>query len=112
LGAGAACYRREAGGLLLGVRLTPRAARDAIDGIGLLSDGRAVAMIRVRALPAEGAANAALTGLLARSLRVGKSAVTIASGHSARLKQVRIAGDPDALAREIDRWGSAGSQSD
>ncbi len=110
--AAAPCYRVEAGGLLLSVRLTPRAARDAVDGVGLLSDGRAVALIRVRALPAEGEANAALTALLAKCLRVRKSAVTIAAGHGARLKQVRIAGDADVLAGEIDRWGSAGSQSD
>ena len=77
-----------------------------------LSDGRAVALVRVRALPAEGEANAALTALLAKRLRVPKSAVTIAAGHSARLKQVRIAGDPDALAREIDGWASAGTPSD
>jgi uncharacterized protein YggU (UPF0235/DUF167 family) len=106
------CYRREANGLLLAVRLTPRAGRDAVDGVGALSDGRAVALTRVRALPAEGEANAALTALLAKRLRVPKSAVTIAGGHSARVKQVRIAGDPDALAREIDGWASSGMPSD
>ena len=98
--------------MLLSVRLTPRAGRDAIDGVGLLSDGRAVALVRVRALPAEGEANAALVVLLAKRLHVPKSAVTIAAGHSARLKQVRIAGDPAALAREIDGWASSGTQSD
>jgi uncharacterized protein YggU (UPF0235/DUF167 family) len=112
LAAVASCYRREPGALLLAVRLTPRAARDAVDGVGALSDGRAVALARVRALPAEGEANAALTVLLAKRLRVPKSAVTIAAGHSARVKQVRIAGDPDALAREIDGWASAGMPSD
>jgi len=105
-------YRREAGGIVLAVRLTPRAARESIDGIGLLSDGRAVAQVRVRALPSEGEANAALTALLAKRLRVAKSAVTIASGHSARLKQVRIAGDPDALSQEIDAWGHPVTPSD
>jgi uncharacterized protein YggU (UPF0235/DUF167 family) len=112
LAAAGSCYRREAGGLLLAVRLTPRAGRDAVDDVGALADGRAVALIRVRALPAEGEANAALTALLAKRLRVPKSAVTIAAGHSARVKQVRIAGDPDALAREIDAWASAGMPSD
>jgi uncharacterized protein YggU (UPF0235/DUF167 family) len=98
------CYRVEAGGVLLAVRLTPRAARDSIDGVGVLSDGRAVALVRVRALPAEGEANAALAALIAKRLRVPKSAVTIAAGHTARLKQVRIAGDPVALGKEIDAW--------
>ena len=106
------CYRLEPGGVLLSVRLTPRAGRDSVDGVGALSDGRAVLQIRVRALPSEGEANAALIALLAKRLRVPKSAVTIAAGHSARLKQVRIAGDPAALAGEIDRWASSGTQSD
>jgi uncharacterized protein YggU (UPF0235/DUF167 family) len=106
------CYRLEAGGLLVSVRLTPRAGRDAVDGVGALSDGRAVALVRVRALPSEGEANAALAVLLAKRLRVPKSAVTIAAGHSARVKQVRIAGDPDVLAAEIDQWANAGTPSD
>ncbi|HET7714558.1 MAG TPA: DUF167 family protein [Bauldia sp.] len=100
-------YRREAGGVVLTVRVTPRAGRDAIDGIGRLSDGRAAALVRVRALPTEGEANDALVALLAKRLRVPKSALTISGGHRARLKQVRIAGEPDALGREIDAWGSA-----
>jgi uncharacterized protein YggU (UPF0235/DUF167 family) len=103
----ARCYRAEAGGVLLAVRLTPRAARDALDGVALLSDGRPVALARVRALPADGAANAALVALVAKGLRLPKSAVTIAAGHTARLKQVRIAGDPAALAREIDAWATS-----
>jgi hypothetical protein len=107
---GATCYRLESGGVLLSVRLTPRAGRDSVDGIGVLSDGRAVAQVRVRALPTEGEANAALIALLAKCLRVAKSAVTIASGHNARLKQVRIAGDPAALAQEIEGWASPESQ--
>ncbi len=102
-----AFYRTEEGGIVLAVRLTPRAGRDSLDGIGSLSDGRSVVLARVRALPADGEANAALGALLAKRLHVPKSAVTIASGHTARLKQVRIAGDPEALARELDAWASS-----
>ncbi len=98
------CYRREPDGVLLTLRLTPRGGRDSIDGVGQLSDGRAVALARVRALPADGEANAALAALVAKRLRVAKSAVTIVSGHTARVKQVRIVGDPTTLAREIDSW--------
>jgi uncharacterized protein YggU (UPF0235/DUF167 family) len=98
------CYRPEPGGVLLALRLTPRGGRDSIDGIGRLSDGRSVALARVRALPADGAANAAIVALVAKRLHVPKSAVTIVAGHTARVKQVRVAGDPAALAREIDTW--------
>ena len=97
----AGIYRRLAGGILLAVRLTPKAGRDAIEGIATLSDGRSVLAVRVRAAPDKGEANAALAALMAKSLHVPKSAVTIAAGRTARLKQVRIDGDPNALAAKL-----------
>jgi hypothetical protein len=94
-------YRREAGALVVAVRLTPKAHRDSVDGVGVLSNGTEVVQARVRALPADGAANAALVKLLAGSLRLPKSAVEVVAGHAQRVKQVRIAGDPDDLANRI-----------
>jgi uncharacterized protein YggU (UPF0235/DUF167 family) len=58
---------------------------------------------RVRAAPSDGAANAALLALLARTLRVPKSAVTLVAGGSARLKRVHVRGDAAALAAAIDK---------
>jgi hypothetical protein len=98
------CYRLETDALVVTVRLTPRAARDAVDGVSTLSDGRPVAVARVRALPADGAANTALCDLLAKTLKVRKSAVTIVSGHTSRLKQARIEGDPAMLSEAIATW--------
>ncbi len=100
------CYRTEPGGILLTVRLTPRADRDAVEGVGVLADGQAVALARVRALPAEGAANKALVALIAKVFHRPKSAVSIAAGASARVKQVRIAGAPADLARTVESWPS------
>ena len=97
------CYRREPDGIVLTLRLTPKAARDSIDGVGALSDGRAVLLARVRAVPDKGEANQALCALLARTLRVPKSAVTVAAGATARLKQVRIAGDAETLGASIEQ---------
>ena len=96
-----AWYRKQAGALVVTVRLTPKAHRDVIDGIGVLSDGNEVVQARVRAPPAEGEANAALVRLFARELKVPKSAIAIVAGQSQRLKQVRIAGEPEDLARRI-----------
>ena len=45
-----------------------------------LSDGRAVALARVRAVPDKGQANRALVDLLAKTLRVPKSAVEVIAG--------------------------------
>ena len=99
-----ACYRVLPGAILVSVRLTPRADRDAVEGIETLADGRDVARVRVRAVPEGGAANAALLALLAKTVRRPKSAVAILSGEKQRLKQVRIAGDSAELARIVEGW--------
>ena len=88
-------------GLLLTVRLTPKGGRDAIDGIETLSDGRAVLKARVRALPEDGEANAALVKLIAKTAGVSASRVTVQSGHTARLKVLKLEGDGTVLATVI-----------
>jgi len=98
------CYRIEPAAIVLTVRLTPKAARDSVDGVGALADGRAVALARVRAAPDKGQANRALVDLLAKTLRVPKSAVEVIAGAKARLKQVRIAGEPQTLSGAIEAW--------
>ena len=90
-------WSRSASGLVLAVRLTPRGARDAIEGIETLSDGRAVLKARVRAAPSEGAANAALIGLLAKALGVPPRRISLTAGATARVKRVAIAGDAATL---------------
>ncbi len=94
-------WRAEDGGLLLDVRLTPRAGHDRLDGIKILSDGRPVLLARVRAVPEKGAANAALTKLLAKTLGIAKSDVSVHAGHTARVKTLRLAGDARSLAEHL-----------
>lgn len=92
-----------ADGIVVTVRLTPKGGRDAIDGIARLADGRSVVKARVRAAPSEGAANAALVALLAEVLDVARRNVSLTAGATARVKQVKIAGDGAALAARLDR---------
>lgn len=94
-------WRAASGGLTLVVRLTPKGGRDAIDGVEILSDGRPVLKARVRAAPEDGKANAALVELIAKSLRLPRSAVTLASGQTSRIKTLAIAGDPESLAKAL-----------
>ena len=101
------CYRIEPAAVVLTVRLTPRAGRDSVEGVGVLSDGRAVVLARVRAVPDKGEANRALVELLAKTLRVPKSTVEVIAGATARLKQVRIAGESQTLSAAIEAWPSA-----
>jgi uncharacterized protein len=92
-----------AGGVTLDVRLTPRGARDAIEGIECRADGRAVLKVRVRAPPFEGAANEALRRLIARALAIAPRQVEIAAGAAARVKRLHVVGDPRALDAALDR---------
>lgn len=101
-------YRVAAEGIVLEVRLTPGASRDGIDGVKVLSDGQAVAAIRVRAVPDSGAANRALCALLAEIFHVPKASVSVIAGATARRKRVHVGGDPAALARIVDAWPRTG----
>ena len=94
-------FRQTEDGIELFVRLTPRGGSDRIDGAMRASDGRAYLAVRVRAVPEKGAANAALEALLAKSLGMPKGAVSVTAGHTARVKTVRLVGDPDQLGRLV-----------
>jgi uncharacterized protein len=91
-------WRATRDGIALRVRLTPRAAKDAVEGIGETAEGPAV-LARVRAVPSEGEANTAVARLVAEWLGVPKSAVSVAAGGKSRIKTLAIAGDPAALEK-------------
>lgn len=85
---------------ILAVRLTPRGGRDAIDGWAADADGRPYLKVRVASPPVDGAANAALLAFLAKTLKIPRSAVRLASGDTARLKRLELDGvTADDLAR-------------
>jgi uncharacterized protein len=96
-------WTATADSLIVTVRLTPKGGRDALDGIEVLADGRAVVKARVRAVPADGAANAALVKLLADALDVAARDISVVAGATARIKRIKIAGDGAALAAAFDR---------
>ena len=87
------------------IRATPNAARDAIDGPGTDAAGRAFLKVRVRAVPEDGKANAAVEKLLAKALGLPKSAVKVVTGATSRLKGLDIAcGDDSEAAKAIREW--------
>ena len=95
------------GGIVVTVRLTPKGGRDAIDGIDTLADGSVVLKVRVRAVPSEGEANAALGRVLAKALAVPPRDVEIISGHTSRIKRVKISGDAAALTLALEKIARA-----
>jgi uncharacterized protein (TIGR00251 family) len=83
---------------LLRVRLTPKGGRDAL----IRRDGD-VLHARVAAPPVDGAANRALIVLLAESLNVAKSRISLLSGQTGRDKTIRIDGlDAEALSARLE----------
>ncbi|MGL4288689.1 MAG: DUF167 family protein, partial [Phreatobacter sp.] len=100
-------YRLANDTLFVDIRLTPRGGRDAIEGTDRLADGRAVVKARVRAVPEDGKANAALEHLVADTLGVARSQVAVVQGKTARLKTVAIHGDPASLSAAAIRLFAA-----
>jgi uncharacterized protein len=94
-------WRPAAGGLLLAVRLTPKGGRDAVEGIERRTDGSLVLKARVRAAPHEGAANAAVLALVARTLDIAPRQVSLVAGATARIKTLKLEGDAEALAASL-----------
>lgn len=90
--------RPRPSGIDLLVRLTPRAAKDAIDGQKVGADGRAHLIARVRAVPEKGAANAALEKLVAGWLDIPQSTITVTAGSTSRVKTILVVGDAADLA--------------
>lgn len=89
--------------LILSVRLTPKSSRDEISGTARLADGRPVLQARVRAVPEDGAANAALVRLIAKALDLSQRSVRIEAGATGRVKTLALDGDPSALQAELGR---------
>ena len=85
------------------VKVTPKASADRIQGWAEDEAGQRLLKISVTAVPEDGKANKAVIALLAKRLKLPKSAIEIASGATDRRKTLLIDGDPDLLAQLIDR---------
>lgn len=86
------------------MRLTPKAARERIDGVAAEADGGAVLKVAVTAVPEDGKANAALIRLLAKQWKLPKSAFAITAGATDRRKTLLVSGDSQELRRRLEQW--------
>jgi uncharacterized protein len=87
---------READGcVMFAVKIHPRAKKDGISG-----ELGEVLKLSLTAPPLEGRANQACIEFLAKFLKVPRSSVTIASGHTNRNKVIRVAGVTGQYVRE------------
>ena len=75
------------GGVTFDVLVQPRASRAKL---GPVHDGRL--KVAVTSPPVDGEANSAVIELIAKTLGVGRGAVTVVAGASSRRKTIRVAG--------------------
>lgn len=94
-------WRAGDGCVIVRVRVTPKSSKDTIDGVEMTADGPAL-RARVRAVPAEGEANAGVVKLVASWLDVPRSSVSLAAGARSRVKSLEISGDVANLSARLE----------
>lgn len=98
-------FRRSPDGVLVSLRLTPKASANRIAGTVQDAEGASMLKVTVTAAPEAGKANAALIKLLAKAWKLPKTSLSIASGATSRHKVVLISGEPEALLARLEEWG-------
>jgi hypothetical protein len=73
--------------MILQVKITPNASKNEV--IGWEGD---LLRLRIRGVPEKGRVNEELIAFLAKHLKIAKSQIEIVSGHTSRLKRLRIEG--------------------
>jgi len=92
--------RAANGGIVIHLRVTPKALADEVLGVEEREEGT-VLKVKVRAVPDKGEANTGVVALVARWLEVPKAMVKVLTGAKSRSKQVFVAGDPPALMARL-----------
>ena len=91
-------------GARLALRVTPNAARSAIEGVETRPGAGAQLRLRVHAAPEKGKANRAALALLAEALGAPASSFCVMAGETARDKIVLWRGDPAQCAAALSAW--------
>ncbi len=97
-------FAAASGGISVRVRLTPKAARNAI--FGTVADAQSITALKatVTAAPEGGKANKALIGMVAKSWRLTKTSISVKSGAAHRQKTLLVEGDTEMLMKKLRNW--------
>ena len=91
-------FRQSKDGVLVALRVTPKASRDKIDGVADQADGSKVLKVMVTAVPEDGKANDAVIKLLSKAWKIPRTHMQVVAGQTSRSKTLLIQdGDLDAL---------------
>ena len=89
-------------GLKFNIYVQPRSSRNQV--MGLHGDALKV---KIKAPPVEGAANKMCIAVLAKALKIPKSAIEIVSGQASRAKRVQVRGKDEDCHEETERLKQA-----
>ncbi len=82
------------------VRVTPKSSTETVLGPCETAEGTAL-QVKVRAVPEDGAANAAVKKLIAGWLELPKSSVAMRTGAKSRVKLLHVQGDSYTLVGRL-----------
>lgn len=92
------------GAIQFAVRVSPRASRQAVEGVIRDADGAKMLKIAVNAPPDDGKANQAVLGLLAKTIGIAKTRLSLVSGATGRKKIIRLDAVDAALLTRLNDW--------
>ncbi len=84
------------GSLTFTVRVVPRASKS-----GIVGEHNGAVKVRLTSPPVDGAANAELIKLLAKSFGVARSEVSMIAGETSKTKRIRISGATAAQLQSL-----------
>jgi len=87
---------KTATGATFRVRVQPGASKNEI--VGVQEDAL---KIRINAPPVKGKANKALIDFLAEKLGVKRSQVEIISGHTSKIKKIKVVGEAEKIEKNL-----------
>jgi len=86
-------------GVVFKIKVQPRAAKNEIVGV----QGDAL-KIKINAAPVKGKANKALIDFLAGKLSVKKSEIEIVSGHTSKIKKIKVLGERAKIEKNLQHF--------
>ena len=93
--------KEDKDGIKIKIKLTPNASKSGFAGVFTDADGAVYLKASVRAAPADGKANEELCGVLAKLLHIGKTSVTVISGHTDRRKALLVQNADEAVKEKL-----------
>ena len=88
-------------GVIFKLKLTPKAAKNALVRIERDVDGKEYLRASVTTVPEKGKANAALIKLLSKKVGLPKTRIRLIAGELSRYKTVHLSGEPETLTNEL-----------